>query len=102
LRPFAAALEDEGFEDLGSGRLVESFARHFMVAIDSWNESGFAAVAKSYLQWLPGESGVRRDIDANGDLLVRRAPKSEVERRPLMARLAETAWLDAETGGPRL
>src|SRR5262249_50978001 len=26
LRPFAAALEDEGFEDLGSGRLVASFA----------------------------------------------------------------------------
>src|SRR2546422_3227752 len=28
LRPFAAALEEEGFDDLGSGRLVAGFARH--------------------------------------------------------------------------
>src|SRR5262245_65727509 len=63
LRPFAAALEEEGFNDLGSGRLVEGFARHFMVVLDTWRESGFPAVAKSYLQWLPTESGLRREID---------------------------------------
>src|SRR5438132_10777140 len=28
LRPLAVALEEEGFDDAGSGRLVESFARH--------------------------------------------------------------------------
>jgi biotin-(acetyl-CoA carboxylase) ligase len=100
LRPFAAALEEEGFDELGSGRLVEGFARHFMVALDAWQESGFAAMAKSYLQWLPTDSGVRRDIDENGDLLVRRAGK--VERRELLARLKEVAWLDPETRGPRL
>jgi len=100
LRPFAAALEEEGFDDLGPGRLVASFARHFMVVVDAWKESGFSAVAKSYLQWLPVESGVRRDIDANGDLLVRR--RGETERRALLPRLAEAAWLDPQTGGPRL
>lgn len=100
LRPFAAALEEEGFDDLGSGRLVESFARHFMVVLDAWRENGFAAVAKSYLQWLPTEPGVRRDIDENGDLLVRRL--GQVERRPLLAKLGELAWLDPETRGPRL
>jgi len=36
LRPLSAALEEEGFDDLGSGRLVESFARHLMVALDAW------------------------------------------------------------------
>jgi hypothetical protein len=102
LRPFAAALEEEGFDDLGSGRLVEGFARHFMVTVDAWKESGFAAVAKNYLQWLPVEKGMRRDIDENGDLLLRRAGKVDVERRALIAKLAETAWLDPETGGPRL
>jgi biotin-(acetyl-CoA carboxylase) ligase len=102
LRPFAAALEEEGFDDLGSGRLVEGFARHFMVALDAWRESGFAAVAKSYLQWLPTESGLRRDIDHNGDLLLRRAGKTEVERCLLMAKLAQSAWLDPETRSPRL
>jgi hypothetical protein len=100
LRPFAAALEEEGFDDLGWGRLVESFARHFMVAVDRWREGGFATVAKSYLQWLPTEPGVRRDIDDNGDLLVRR--HGMVERRQLLPKLAEVAWLDPQTRGPRL
>jgi biotin-(acetyl-CoA carboxylase) ligase len=100
LRPFAAALEEEGFDELGSGQLVESFARHFMVVVDAWREGGFATVAKSYLQWLPTEPGVRRDIDDNGDLLVRRHNK--VERRRLLPKLAEVAWLDPQTRGPRL
>jgi hypothetical protein len=102
LRPFAAALEEEGFDDVGSGRLVESFARHFMTVLDTWNEKGFPAVAKSYLQWLPTEKGVRRDIDQNGDLLARRMGKVDAERHPLLAKLAETAWFDPETRGPRL
>src|SRR5215468_10706202 len=70
LRPFAAALEEEGFDDLGSGRLVEAFARHFMVTVDAWQETGFATVAKNYLQWLPTSPSLRRDIDENGDLLL--------------------------------
>src|SRR6267142_3070379 len=32
VRPLSSALDEEGFDDLGSGRLVESFARHLMVA----------------------------------------------------------------------
>jgi biotin-(acetyl-CoA carboxylase) ligase len=100
LRPYAAALEEEGFDELGSGQLVESFARHFMVVVDSWRENGFAPVAKSYLQWLPTEAGVRRDIEDNGDLTVRKMGR--VERRPLLPKLAEVAWLDAQTRGPRL
>src|SRR5713101_2582001 len=79
LRPLSAALEEEGFDDLGSGALVESFARHLMVAIDAWQESGFGEVAKSYLARLVPEPGVRRDIDGNGDLLVRRMGKVDAE-----------------------
>jgi hypothetical protein len=99
LRPLAAALEDEGFDDAGSGRLVEGFARHLMVAIDAWHEKGFAEIAKGYLPRLPSETGVRRDIDDNGDLLVRRAGRTE--RRPLVRALATPSWLDPVTGGPR-
>src|SRR3954449_10866863 len=40
LRPLSAALDEEGFEDFDSDRLVESFARHLMVAIDTWQEKG--------------------------------------------------------------
>src|SRR5262245_28137385 len=49
VRPLGAALDEEGFGDPDSGRLVESFARHFMVAVDAWQEQGFAAVASNYL-----------------------------------------------------
>jgi hypothetical protein len=99
LRPLSAALEEEGFDQLDSGRLVESFARHLMVAIDAWQEHGFGEIAKGYLPRLAPEPGVRRDIDDNCDLLVRRLDK--VERRPLLRALAQPSWLDPSTGGPR-
>src|SRR5215470_3774105 len=103
LRPLSAALEDEGFDDLGSGKLVESFARHFMVAVDAWQEQGFSAVAKNYLARLVPGSGMRSDIAENGDLIVRRmaANAGGPERRSLLRALAEPSWLDPATGGPR-
>jgi len=101
VRPLSAALDEEGFDDLDSGRLVESFARHFMVAVDAWQEQGFGAVASNYLARLPPESGVRRDLADNGDLLLRRMGKVTVERRPLLPALAQPSWLDPATGGPR-
>ena len=101
LKPLVAALEDEGFDDIGSGRLVESFARHLMVAFDAWQESGFEAVARNYLPRLQLEKGLRRNIDDNGDLLVRRTGETRAERRPLVAAMAAPSWLDPATGGPR-
>ena len=102
LRPLSAALEEEGFDDLGSGRLVESFARHLMVAVDAWQEKGFGEIAKNYLARLAHENGVlRRDIAENGDLMVRRVGKAQQERRSLVRALEEPAWLDPATGGPR-
>jgi hypothetical protein len=101
LTPLSAALEQEGFDDLGSGRLVESFARHFMVAIDAWQESGFGEIAKDYLARLAPEKGVRRDLAENGDLLVRRMGKAEVDRRSLERALTAPSWLDPASGGPR-
>ena len=112
LTPLASALEDEGFDDLGSGRLVESFARHLMVAIDAWQESGFGAVARNYLPWLAASQpapadgaakrgGVRRDIADNGDLLVRKVGLARPERSSLVTAMAAPSWLDPATGGPR-
>jgi hypothetical protein len=101
LRPLSAALDEEGFDGIGSGWLVESFARHLMVHVDAWQEHGFPAIAKSYLSRLKPEKGVRRDIDDNGDLVVRRAGTPEVERRALAAGLAAPTWLDPATRGPR-
>jgi hypothetical protein len=101
LRPIEAALEDEGFDDLGSGRLVESFARQLMVLIDAWQESGFGVVAQSYLTRLPAEPDVERTIDGVGDLLVRRKGKLDVKKQRLLPALAVPSWLDPNTGGPR-
>ena len=101
LNPLVAALEQEGFSDFTAGALVESFSRHLMLHTDAWTEQGFAAVAKQYLQRLPREKSIRRDIDASGDLLVRRTGKVEVERRKLKSLLAAPSWLDPATRGPR-
>lgn len=101
LNPLVTALEEEGFTDAMSDKVLESFARHFMVAVDSWQEKGFGAVAQSYLERLPRESGLRRDIDDNGDLLVRRMGQAEVDRKQLLPRLAAPAWYDPARRGPR-
>jgi biotin-(acetyl-CoA carboxylase) ligase len=101
LTPLSTALEDEGFTDGMSNAVVESFARNLMVAIDSWQESGFAAVARNYLLRLPVEKGLRRDIDDNGDLMVRRMGKATAERKKLLPQLAAPSWLDSVTKGPR-
>jgi biotin-(acetyl-CoA carboxylase) ligase len=101
LNPLVTALEEEGFTDAMSDHVVESFARHFMVAIDAWQEHGFGAVARSYLERVPPEKGLRRDIDENGDLLLRHMGKPEVERRRLLPRLVAPAWFDPKAKGPR-
>jgi biotin-(acetyl-CoA carboxylase) ligase len=101
LNPLVTALAEEGFAGVMTDRVVESFARHFMVAIDAWQEHGFGAVARGYLERLPVEQGLRRDIDENGDLLVRRMGKPEVERKKFLPRLAAPAWFDPATKGPR-
>jgi biotin-(acetyl-CoA carboxylase) ligase len=101
LTPLSAALEDEGFDGLGSGRLVESFARHLMSAIDAWQEEGFGEIAKKYLTRLAPESGARRSIDENGDLLVKRMTATEPVRHSLVNALSQVSWLDPATRGPR-
>jgi biotin-(acetyl-CoA carboxylase) ligase len=99
--PLAAALEEEGFTDLTAGAIAEGFARHLMVHIDALQEHGFGAIAPEYLQRLPPERGLRRDIDESGDLMVRRSGKAEVERNELRPALAVPSWLDPKTRGPR-
>jgi biotin-(acetyl-CoA carboxylase) ligase len=101
LRPLVSALEEEGFDDSGSAWLVESFARHLMVHIDAWQEQGFSAIAKTYLPRLSAAAGLRREIDDNGDLLLRRMGKTGVERRSLLPALTTPSWLDPQTGGPK-
>ena len=113
LYPLSTALEDEGFGEFGSDRLMEGFARHLMTVLDAWQEHGFREVAKGYLPRLrpppfpPPQAGagkgggLRCDIAENGDLLVRRTAEPAIERVALLPALAQPSWLDPTTGGPR-
>lgn len=102
LRPLSATLDEEGFEDLGSGRLVESFARHLMLALDAWRANEFATITRKYLDHLALEKGAIPALDRNGDLLVRWRGQKEPDLNDLVAALATPSWLDPATGGPRL
>lgn len=103
--PLMTALAEEGFSEFRPDLLMESFARNLMVALDTWQEGGFDMVAKNYLERLPRESGVRRSIDDNGDLLIRRMARpgatAEPERMALLPRLKTPSWFDPQTKTPR-
>jgi biotin-(acetyl-CoA carboxylase) ligase len=99
--PDATWLEEEGFEPAEHRTLIESFARHLMVAFDIWGERGFKAVGDTYLARLPKQADVsRRGIDRNGDLVLH--ANTRIERLPLRPALEDAAWFDRSTGLPRL
>jgi hypothetical protein len=100
LRPLAAALDEEGFDDLGSGRLVENFTRHLMVALDAWRTGEFTTVTREFLHHLTTEKGAIPALDRNGDLLVRWRGQQEPGRHVLASALATPTWLDSKTGAP--
>jgi biotin-(acetyl-CoA carboxylase) ligase len=97
-----ATLQGDDFEMMPAERLIGSFCRHFLVQLDTWQEGGFTPVAQTYLARLPEVSGVRRGIDANGDLLTRSLAAPEPAREPLLAALATPQWRDPATGEPWL
>ena len=101
LASLATALSEEGFEDAGSDRLVESFARHLMRAIDAWRTDEFATVSGSYLAHLTLAKGAMPSLADNGDLLIGWRGQKEPDRQALAAALATPSWFDAATGGPR-
>jgi len=101
VRPLSTAIEEEGFDEAGAAELVGSLARHLMVQVDAWKAYGFMEIAKTDLARLAPEKSVRRDIDDDGDLLVRRADRPDVERPPLIAARAKPSCLAPKPRGPR-
>jgi biotin-(acetyl-CoA carboxylase) ligase len=99
LTPNATALAEEGFGETSAADIVESFARNMMMHLDAWQEKGFGAVAKPYLERLSGE-GLRSLAD-NGDLVLRRPRVKENERQELAAALKRNDWYDPAAKGPR-
>ncbi len=101
VRPLASALDEEGFGEAGAVQMTESFARHLMRAIDSWQVDGFDSVAREYLSRIPRERQTLRRIDDRGDLLTRHTGRDTTERAALVDALASPSWLDPTLGGPR-
>jgi hypothetical protein len=101
VHPLASALDEEGFGEAGAVQMTESFARHLMRAIDSWQVDGFDSVAREYLSRVPPARQTLRRIDDCGDLLTRRTGSDTTERAALVGALASPSWLDPTLGGPR-
>ncbi len=99
--PFASALDQEGFGDAGAVQITEGFARHLMLATDTWQTDGFHAVAREFLNRLARERQTSCMIDDNGDLLLRSIPTGNADRHQLRKALAAPSWLDPKLGGPR-
>ena len=97
--PSSTVLEEEGFRDVTADHMIESFARHFMVAVDAWQEGGFGVLTRDYVQRLPQAPGMRREIEENGDLVLRR-PTGANERKSLLQALVRPSWLDPKTKAP--
>jgi biotin-(acetyl-CoA carboxylase) ligase len=97
------SLSSEGFEMIDTDAIIGSFARHLMTAFDRWNERGFEAIARDYLERVPGrKAGERRGIDLNGDLLVAPpAGRAPPDRTSLVDALARVAWYDPQARGPK-
>jgi Biotin/lipoate A/B protein ligase family len=101
--PSAAALAEEGSDDIGPAMIVESFARFFLRQADLWQSGDFQRIAGDYLARLGGgRPGERRGLDVHGDLLVRPVIGETERRLALRPALDAAAWLDPATGGPRL
>jgi biotin-(acetyl-CoA carboxylase) ligase len=100
LHLFSTSLDEEGF-DTGSVRFFESFTRHFMAVLDTWQQDGFSDIARRYLQRLWPATSAPRSIDANGDLLMGAVADPRVERRSLAKALSQASWFDVTTGSPR-
>ncbi len=92
-----------GFEMVDADAIIGSFARHLMTAFDRWNERGFEAIARDYLERLPRrKAGEIRAIDVNGDLLVKLpAGSGPPDRSSLVDALAKADWYDPQLRGPK-
>lgn len=102
MRPGVTSLEDEGFDELGSGKLIETFARHLMSWVDKFQQDGFRPIAEYYLERLFTEQPVERSIDGLGNLLTRRKGKLDTSKKELIAALRPRDWYDASERGLKL
>ncbi len=91
LRPLLGGLDEHGFQELSPAVLIEDWARHFKRELAEWDELGFGAVRR---RWLERASASSISITDEGDAL------QQDGRRLLADALVQPAWLDPATGAP--
>ena len=102
LRPLCGALDEVGFEAPDAGEIIVSFSRHLMSAFHQWSETGFAPVARQWLERL-SPTGQDARLADNGDLLLSGKPGQDgVGKQSLAKAVASPGWLDPATGMPWL
>jgi biotin-(acetyl-CoA carboxylase) ligase len=102
VHPLASALDQEGFGEAGAVQVTESFARHLMRTLDTWQTDGFDGIAREFLSRLSRERQAIHTIADNGNLLVRRIATERTDLHDLKEALVSPSWLDPKLGGPRL
>jgi len=100
LGQIGVGMAEEGFENVDSVDLIESFCRHLMLGVSRWQDEGPKAAARRWLDRLEKVVGTRHGIDPNGDLIA--TSQFGTERRNLVAALGAVDWLDRASGAPKL
>lgn len=102
MSPEITTLDEEGFDAWNPPDFAASFARHFLVEIDSWHERGFAGIGPRYLSRLEKpKTGGRHGIDENGDLIVDPPPGQVGQRIAFLPGLNKADWYDPLLNEPR-
>lgn len=91
LRPHLGGLDEQGFEELSPGALIEDWTRYFLRELADWDEFGFAAART---RWLTRAAKPGLSIHDDGDA------EQSGKRRSLADALAEPSWMDPDTGAP--
>ncbi|HEX9463531.1 MAG TPA: biotin/lipoate--protein ligase family protein [Alphaproteobacteria bacterium] len=84
-------LFEEGCGEVTAAELVETFSRHFLHWLDRWQDDGFAALRKRYLEELSDKS---LEVEASGDAW-RTTPAGRT-RRPLRDALQRPSWMPSD------
>jgi Biotin/lipoate A/B protein ligase family len=103
LTPGSTSLEEECCDIEDHGGFVECFARCFLRGLASWSYQGLDSLAGHYLAKLSSHGPSDRvTLSENGDLLIRYAIATEIERLELVQALRSPVWLDPVSERPRL
>jgi BirA family transcriptional regulator, biotin operon repressor / biotin---[acetyl-CoA-carboxylase] ligase len=86
-------LFEEGCGDITAAALVEAFSRHFLHWIDRWQEQGFEALRKRYVEELRDKSVV---VEPSGDAW--RAATNGKRWLPLRTALERPSWIALMAG----